>query len=198
MNKLLFLGYDESQTNLISELRKRKNIQIDHKNSKISLKIVKKYDLVICYGYRFKINKEIINKYKEIINLHISYLPYNRGAHPNFWSFVENTPSGVTIHKVDCQIDSGSIIFQKLINFSLRKNKKNLTFRTTYEKLKFEVEKMFVKNFDRIINKKYKAYKQKGTGTFHSLNDLPSYLISWDQNIYEFISKYKKLKDKKI
>ena len=74
MNKLLFLGYDESQTNLISELRKRKNIQIDHKNSKISLKIVKKYDLVICYGYRFKINKEIINKYKEIINLHISYL----------------------------------------------------------------------------------------------------------------------------
>ena len=31
-----------------------------------------------------EINKEIINKYKEIINLHISYLPYNRGAHPNF------------------------------------------------------------------------------------------------------------------
>ena len=85
-----------------------------------------------------------------------------------------------------------------MINFSLRKNKKNLTFRTTYEKLKFEVEKMFVKNFDRIINKKYNAYKQKGKGTFHSLNDLPSYLISWDQNIYEFISKYKKLKDKKI
>ena len=25
-----------------------------------------------------------------MINLHISYLPYNRGAHPNFWSWVKN------------------------------------------------------------------------------------------------------------
>ena len=72
--------------------------------------------------------KLLKNSKNNIINLHISYLPYNRGAHPNFWSFVENTPSGVSIHQVDSGIDTGKIVIQKQINFNLLKNKKKLTF----------------------------------------------------------------------
>ena len=41
----------------------------------------------------------------------MSFLPYNRGSHPNFWSFVENTPKGVSIHEVSNGIDDGDIIF---------------------------------------------------------------------------------------
>ena len=37
-----------------------------------------------------------MNKGK-IINLHISFLPFNRGYYPNLWSHQEGTPSGVTI-----------------------------------------------------------------------------------------------------
>ncbi len=29
---------------------------------------------------------------KSIINLHISYLPWNKGAYPNVWSFIDETP----------------------------------------------------------------------------------------------------------
>ena len=45
---------------------------------------------------------------RPIVNLHISYLPFNRGSHPNYWSFVENTPKGVSIHEIDEQIEINS------------------------------------------------------------------------------------------
>jgi hypothetical protein len=76
------------------------------------------YDLIISFGYRHIISKEIIKSVNcPIINLHISYLPYNRGAHPNFWSFYDKTPSGVTIHLVNEGIDTGPIIYQRHIIF---------------------------------------------------------------------------------
>lgn len=66
------------------------------------------------------------------INLHISYLPYNREAHLNLWSFVDNTPKGVSIHKVNEGIDKGGIIVRKKIHFKMTEN---LTFKNTYSKL---------------------------------------------------------------
>jgi methionyl-tRNA formyltransferase len=52
---------------------------------------------------------------KGCINLHPSYLPYNRGAYPNVWSIVDQTPAGVTLHYVDEGIDTGDIIRQKKV-----------------------------------------------------------------------------------
>ena len=50
------------------------------------------------------------------INLHISYLPWNRGADPNLWSAV-GMPKGVTIHYINDGFDTGDILFQKAILF---------------------------------------------------------------------------------
>ena len=52
---------------------------------------------------------------KGCINLHPAYLPYNRGAYPNVWSIVDQTPAGVTLHYVDAGIDTGDIIRQKKV-----------------------------------------------------------------------------------
>jgi methionyl-tRNA formyltransferase len=52
---------------------------------------------------------------KGCINLHPAYLPYNRGAYPNVWSIVDQTPAGVTLHYVDEGIDTGDIIRQKKV-----------------------------------------------------------------------------------
>ena len=54
---------------------------------------------------------------KKIINLHISYLPWNKGASPNLWSVVEETKKGVSIHYVDSTLDTGEIIVQKELDF---------------------------------------------------------------------------------
>ena len=50
------------------------------------------------------------------LNLHPSFLPHNRGMHPYYWSIVENTPAGVSIHFIDERIDAGRIVWWNAAN----------------------------------------------------------------------------------
>ena len=167
MKKILFLGNGEKSTKLIDAIKSyKKNYHLRQTSTKIDLKTLRKFDSIISFGYRHVINKKIIKNLKiPIINLHISYLPYNRGAHPNFWSFVENTPSGVSIHKMDDGIDTGRIINQKIVDFELFKNRNRLTFANTYKKLLNEIENLFLINIEKIINNDFLSYKQIGKGS---------------------------------
>jgi methionyl-tRNA formyltransferase len=51
------------------------------------------------------------------LNLHISLLPLNRGAHPAAWAIREGTKHGVTIHKIDSGLDTGEIVYQEEIDY---------------------------------------------------------------------------------
>ena len=124
---------------------------------------------------------------RPIINLHISYLPYNRGSHPNFWSFIENTPKGVSIHEINERIDSGNLILRKRINF---KKIENHTFNSTYEILIREIENLFKKNYSKLIYNKYKIIKFKERGTYHSKKQLPKSLNSWNVKILDYLKFY--------
>lgn len=100
---------------------------------------------LISYGYRHILKKEILDKLPDrAINLHISYLPFNRGADPNFWSFVDNTPKGVTIHYIDEGIDTGDIIVQREVVFA------EGTLATTYQRLQVEIQELFKENWASI------------------------------------------------
>ncbi len=197
MKKILFLGYNSKETKLLDQIKNfDTNVYIKNYSSKVNLKMAKNFDVIICYGYRHIIKNEILSKYKKkIINLHIGYLPYNRGAHPNFWSFAENTPSGVTIHQIEKNLDKGKILFQKQIDFELIKNKKKLNFENTYKILRIEIEKLFLKNIDKILRSKFEVYPQIGNGSYHDKSDLPKFLKSWKQNIYKTIIRYNKEKN---
>lgn len=50
-----------------------------------------------------------------MLNLHPSYLPYNKGANPNVWSIVEGTPAGATLHFIDPGVDTGDIVAQMTV-----------------------------------------------------------------------------------
>lgn len=141
---------------------------------------------LISYGYRHILKKEIIEKLPgKSINLHISYLPWNRGADPNFWSFVENTPKGVTIHYLDDGIDTGDIIVQKEVEFGSRDE----TLATTYDKLQVEIQELFKQNWSKIKSGKCARIKQVGEGSFHKLKDknrlLKLLTAGWDTPIAE-------------
>ena len=194
MKKILFLGYSKKKTKIIDYVSTNKNYRIFNTKEKISLNKIKDIDLIISFGYRHLIDKDIIRK-KRILNLHISYLPFNIGAHPNFWSFVENTPSGITINRINNGIDTGNIIYQKIIDFELNKNKKKLTFSNTYSVLKSEIEQLFFANIKNILNNDYDEYEQIGNGSFHNSNELPKILKSWDQNIFATVKKYQKIQN---
>jgi methionyl-tRNA formyltransferase len=187
----LFLGYKKNQTSLINFLKK-KNFRIKNYQKIPSLEIFKQSDFILSFGFRKIISENIIKKLKKpIFNIHLSYLPFNRGAHPNFWSFIENTPAGVSIHKIDKGIDTGNVIFRKKIYFNTSLNKFS-TFKKTYNFLFLEAEKLFKKNFNKIYNKKYKKILSNHKGTFHYKKDLPKWVKNWDINI----SLAKKLSEK--
>ncbi len=195
MKKILFLGYNSDETSLIDKIKlHKKNWSVEQTQKKIDLNTAKKFNSIISFGYNHIIDQNIVDNLKyPIINLHISFLPYNKGAHPNFWSFAENTPSGVTIHQVDRGIDTGKIIYQKKIDFELFKNKQTLTFSKTYKVLIDEIENLFLVNIEDIVNLKFNSTEQIGKGSYHNKKDLPKLLKNWDQNIYQTILKYKEL-----
>ena len=189
--KILFLGYSREQTSLIDDLVSKK-CEVWHTDEKIQSTVG--YDLVISYGYRHILKKEIIESSKApIVNLHISYLPWNRGAHPNFWSFYECTPSGVSIHLIDEGVDTGAIIYQRYVNF----DKEEDTFSKTYKKLIVEIEKLFRDNIDELISKKFIATPQRRKGSYHSVANLPKEFIGWDTVIKEEVMRLDSILNKK-
>ena len=177
--KILWLGYSQVQTSLINDLINNQ-CEVWYTEEKIQSTVG--YDLVISYGYKHILKKELIESSKTpIVNLHISYLPWNRGAHPNFWSFYECTPSGVSIHLIDDGIDTGAIIYQRYVNF----DKEEDTFSKTYKKLIVEIEKLFRDNIDELISKKFIATPQRRKGSYHSVANLPKEFSGWDSVIKE-------------
>ena len=137
--RVLFLGYNEQQTEIITRLMER-NCKVWHAQDQIDS--IDGYDLVISFGYRHILSKEVIGSGNApMVNLHSSYLPWNRGAHPNFWSFYDDTPSGVSIHLIDEGVDTGPILYQKYVDIS----GEDKTFSQTYKKLIFNVKNYFSK-----------------------------------------------------
>ena len=181
---ILFLGYDKYQTKLIRELEE-KNCKIIHQNTPLNV-ISSQFDLIISFGFKHIVKNELLQSITPpIINLHQSYLPWNKGAHPNFWSFWDNTPSGVTIHKIDSGIDTGPIAFQRIFEF----DEKLETFRSTYDKLFGELEDLFISNINEIINLEFETKVQRGSGTFHYKSDLPKDFAGWDVKIFDEIKR---------
>lgn len=194
MNNILFLGYRKNKTKIINFLRNKKFNVVELGNKQITKSILKKnFILIISFGYKRIIKESIIKKLnRPIINLHMSFLPFNKGAHPNFWSFVENTPKGITIHEISNGIDDGDIIFQKKFKLDPYLEKFS-TFKKTYNYLFDALEILFMENFEKIINHTYSTKKQGKFFTFHRKSDLPKDLINWDTVINKYINKQNQL-----
>tara|TARA_Y100001968_G_C19436524_1_gene760021 strand:+ start:688 stop:1248 length:561 start_codon:yes stop_codon:yes gene_type:complete len=185
MISCLFLGYDENKTRLISELKKN-GCSVENIATKVEC--LAGYDLIISFGYRHILSANAIRSaISPIINLHMSYLPWNRGAHPNFWSFYDETPKGVTIHYIEKGIDTGPIIFQKIVTFTRDEN----TFKKTYRRLFIELEDLFISHINEIINHEFKVIVQSENGSFHNSNQLPFDSLDWDASIETEIKRLK-------
>jgi methionyl-tRNA formyltransferase len=51
------------------------------------------------------------------LNVHTSLLPWNRGAHPNVWTIVDETPAGVSMHWIDDGVDTGDLLAQREVPY---------------------------------------------------------------------------------
>lgn len=147
-------------------------------------------ELVISYNYKYIISQQIIDyTNNNLVNLHISFLPWNKGANPNYWSFVDNTPKGVTIHKISKGLDEGDIIVQKELFFDESKE----SFYTSYQKLHEEIVVLFKENWAAIKEGAYSQKKQPLGGSYHSIKDFEiftmGYSVDWNENIASYRKK---------
>ena len=163
---ILFLG----KKNRLIDFLKGAGQSVYLIESKLTLKDLREIapTNIISYGYRYILTPDIVKEYPRIINLHISMLPHNRGAYPNFWSWFMDTPKGVTIHYIDEGIDTGDILLQREVKDCYGVFD---TLKTTYDKLKKTIENLFIENWEDLLNHRIKPRKQKGAGSYYSVKD---------------------------
>ena len=111
-----------------------------------TLKAIEKFDceMVICLWWPH-ILKKIHKKIPMVINTHPSLLPYNRGKYPYYWTIMDETPFGVTIHRINDGIDTGEIFWQKELTVEPTHTGEDL-YRLADENM----AKMFLTQMDRI------------------------------------------------
>lgn len=129
-------------------------------------------EFLVSYRYRHIIRRPILDLFpSRAVNLHVSLLPWNRGADPNLWSFLDDTPKGVTIHYLDEGVDTGDIIVQKEVHFTSLEE----TLATTYAVLNQTIVGLFSQYAASIFARTCPREKQVGQGTLHRMADKKAY-----------------------
>jgi methionyl-tRNA formyltransferase len=152
--KILYLGVEPYE---LKDFLEEGN-EVVYTSEKIEPGFITENNIELCISYRYRhiIKQNIIDESGDnIINLHISMLPWNRGSDPNLWSFLEGTPKGVTIHHVDAGVDTGDVIFQREVSFN-----KSDTLSSSYQKLNDNLINLFIEKWYYIKKRKYKRMKQ--------------------------------------
>lgn len=188
---VLFLTNNEN-TNDLYEWLCEKEEKVYRVENKLTLEMVRQLapSYIVSFNYRHIIPMDVLDEMEgRVINLHTSYLPYNRGSSPNFFSFWDNTPKGVTIHKMDEGLDTGDILCQKELFFDEGKE----TFATTYEILLKEIKNLFIDSWEDIKSGKIMPREQVGEGICHRMRELEAirneHPFSWNDVIADVKKK---------
>jgi len=126
-----------------------------------------------------------------ILNLHPSYLPYNRGWHACSWCILEGTKIGATLHWVDEGIDTGKICIQKELIVE-----PHYTANDIYQKIKDIEIDIFKDALPKIMNNTLNSKQQSNDFTEHFKKDLikvQKINLSENVNCEKFIDKLRAL-----
>jgi len=186
MKIMYFTNKDIIDWDTIPDIIKKTGDEVITYTSKPTLEFIKEQNIefIVSDRARSLITADIIEYLpKKIINLHPSFLPWNRGYHPNYWAIKENTPFGVTIHHIDEGIDTGDIIVQTKLSYSQED-----TLKTTYDRLRKYMVLLFESSWEDLRNNRLPAIKQNiKEGNLHYNKDFDGVFekleSSWDTKI---------------
>ena len=100
------------------------------------------------------------------INLHPGYNPYNRGWFPHVFSMLNGLPIGVTIHRMDTELDHGPILYQEIITVDAID-----TSHDVYIKLQNLEVSMLEKYLPAIVRGNYTERPMKTAGNINYKKD---------------------------
>ena len=191
---ILFATNNDNTADLLDWLAARGE-KVHRIENKLTPEMVRELEpsFVISFNYRHLVPQEVLDLIPgRVINLHTSLLPYNRGSSPNFFSFLEDTPKGVTIHLMDRGLDTGEILCQKEVYFDETRE----TFASSYDRLLQEIKSLFREHWEEIRDGRITPVKQSGAGTSHKKKELDAIReqvpFGWEETIAEFKERYRR------
>lgn len=143
-----------------------------------------KPSLIVLFSYGKKIPPEIL-KIPEFgtINIHPSLLPKYRGAAPVEWTLINGEKeTGITVIKMDEEIDHGEIIVQE--KFPITHEDNALTLKEKISKIAPEV---LIKAIEKIKNGE-KTIPQKGMPIYARKLEKKDGLIEWSKNAESIVN----------
>lgn len=174
MVKIGFLGTNDVGEVLYNWLEQRDdatiNAHIEHK-SDLELLREREIDLVVSAGFRHIVPEEYLDiPPLGAVNIHKSYLPYNRGANHNVWSIIEDNPAGVSIHYMTAEVDGGPIIDRRKVPINPDDNARDL-----YERLEEAQIQQFKETWPEIRDGTAETVEQDlEEGTYYQKSDFVS------------------------
>lgn len=142
-------------------------------------------DLTVSYTYRYILSDEILDElHNNVVNLHNSFLPWNRGSDPNLWSIITQTPRGVTLHYMEAGLDKGAIIAQQLVPLLPED-----TLRTSYNALDEAAKMLFQQAFQWYPYWPRMKKRSEGEGSYHSTKEgdfFRKLISSYNMTVEEF------------
>lgn len=161
--KLLMLGPHAQK---LFEGKSSGLLELTHHDGPVSKDMIQalRPDGVVSFGYKHILSAGVIGLIgSQSINIHISLLPWNRGMHPNFWSWLENTPKGVSIHRITETLDGGNVLAQREVFFEGSE-----TLASSYDNLIREAAGLFNEQWQVLLNQDVQGTRQQSNeGSFH-------------------------------
>jgi methionyl-tRNA formyltransferase len=141
-------------------------------------------DFIVSFGYRHIIRDPYLLQFKNrLINIHTSLLPWNRGAYPNFWSWYDGTPKGVSIHLIEGKIDRGPCLAQTLSPPLPPKT----TLRESHSNQLCHAAILFASCWADFRKQRWKPIETNEEGSFHTIAETEPLLTrlpnGWDTTV---------------
>jgi methionyl-tRNA formyltransferase len=126
-------------------------------------------DYIIGVHFPYIIQENVLKIPKVgFINLHPSYLPFNRGWHTPSWAILDRTPIGATLHFMSTELDNGDVIHQKKLDV-----RPCDTANSLYVKLKELELEVFMEALPLLISKRFSRKSlDLSEGTIHKKSEL--------------------------
>jgi methionyl-tRNA formyltransferase len=123
------------------------------------------FDSIISNCYSMIIRPDVLHMCEyNAVNIHWSYLPYNRGPNPVQWTLIKGEKyTGVTLHFISDSIDSGDIVNQIKV-----KIEENDSWVTLEKKLFKASNKLLDLSLPKLFSGHFNCFRQDNNITNHN------------------------------
>lgn len=168
--RILHLGSSELGLGVLEVLRRVEADEILHTDDLRQARVhlaSKDIDWIVSAGFRHILKQEDLDRARDSCNVHLSLLPWGKGANPNVWVLAAGEPGGVSLHRMVARVDEGPLFAQREIETALSD-----TAQSVYGRLRDAAVSLFEEEWERIRSGELQPGPQPAGGSYHRVSDM--------------------------